>query len=203
MSTTSVMPDLVDPVGPGGRLGGVWMHRAPATVFGRKHATNTDLPTVAATAKLPLCERQRRDEKFRSVIAGTGSLVAKCGRFVRRPRRRRVPHGQSHIGIRHGCLMCRVDGLRWRCHRGSAHARLKRSVKNAEVGPSAPLLLRFMKLERCDEQLQFVLGEIAQIPCGKSGRLRWKAEYSWMSSWSVSSILPCSSDTSLAELDHA
>jgi hypothetical protein len=54
MSTTSVMLDLVDPVGPGGWLGAGGMHGALAIVFGRSMRQIPDLPAVAATARLPL-----------------------------------------------------------------------------------------------------------------------------------------------------
>jgi hypothetical protein len=79
---------------------------------------------------------QRRDEKFRNVIVGAGSLVAKCGRVVRCPRRRRVPHGQSHIGIRHGCLMRGVDGLCRHHHCGAAEAQLNPRPQAPRPHPS-------------------------------------------------------------------
>jgi hypothetical protein len=62
------------------------------------------------------------------------------------------------------------------------------------LGLPRHFLLRFIELKCCDEQLQFVLREIVRAPYGKSGRPRWKAVYSSISSLSVSNISVCDFD---------
>jgi hypothetical protein len=58
-------------------------------------------------------------------------------------------------------------------------------VNSIETGGPFPLrflrLLRFVQLKGGDKLLQLILGRPHNFPCGKSGRLRWKAEYSSIS----------------------